>query len=321
MALGLRWAGFGTNLTFHLAGGEQGMRHMLHQFGPALKLPWTKLVAPELTEDLIDAMVEGAETSGRRSQHRRTRTAPRRLSDRHHAGIAGGRCGSRQDPGQSRSPALWPQAPWSGQKVRNIGTPLELYRCAVEPEWVDYNGHMTEAAYLTAFGWATDALFRYVGNNEEYRSSGTTFFTAETHINYLREAKADDQLRFTTQIVGLDDKRLHFYHEMFNELTGDLVATTEQMDLHVDMNTGRTAPIQGMPAKVLESSGMSTNRCPPPRTSAALWRSLHEYSVLSTQYSVSAAFRRRVMGQPGGEKQESEGSDETSNEPRDCTKY
>ena len=48
---GLRWSLMGTFLTFHLAGGEGGMRHMLHQFGPALKLPWTKLVAPELTED------------------------------------------------------------------------------------------------------------------------------------------------------------------------------------------------------------------------------------------------------------------------------
>lgn len=58
---GLRWSLMGTFLTFHLAGGDAGMRHMLHQFGPALKLPWTKLVAPELTEDLIDRVVEGCE--------------------------------------------------------------------------------------------------------------------------------------------------------------------------------------------------------------------------------------------------------------------
>jgi carnitine 3-dehydrogenase len=58
---GLRWAFMGTCLTFHLAGGDQGMRHMLAQFGPALQLPWTKLVAPPLTETLIDRMVEGTE--------------------------------------------------------------------------------------------------------------------------------------------------------------------------------------------------------------------------------------------------------------------
>ena len=58
---GLRWAFMGVNRTFALAGGDEGMRHMLHQFGPALKLPWTKLEAPELTEDLIENMVSGTE--------------------------------------------------------------------------------------------------------------------------------------------------------------------------------------------------------------------------------------------------------------------
>ena len=65
---GLRWAFMGTCLTFHLAGGESGMRHMLEQFGPALKLPWTKLQAPELTDSLIDKMVTGtAEQAGDKS--------------------------------------------------------------------------------------------------------------------------------------------------------------------------------------------------------------------------------------------------------------
>ena len=58
---GLRWAFMGTNLIFHMAGGDAGMRHMLHQFGPALKLPWTRLEAPELNAQLIDRMVEGTE--------------------------------------------------------------------------------------------------------------------------------------------------------------------------------------------------------------------------------------------------------------------
>ncbi len=58
---GLRWALMGPFLTLHLAGGEQGMRHMLAQFGPALKLPWTKLVAPELTEELSESVINGCE--------------------------------------------------------------------------------------------------------------------------------------------------------------------------------------------------------------------------------------------------------------------
>lgn len=56
---GIRWAFMGTNLIYHLAGGEGGMRHMLEQFGPALDLPWTNHKAPKLTQELIDRMVEG----------------------------------------------------------------------------------------------------------------------------------------------------------------------------------------------------------------------------------------------------------------------
>ena len=58
---GLRWAFMGVNRTFALAGGDDGMRHFLEQFGPALKLPWTKLEAPELTDQLIDTLVEGTD--------------------------------------------------------------------------------------------------------------------------------------------------------------------------------------------------------------------------------------------------------------------
>ncbi len=56
---GLRWAIMGVCLTFHLAGGNEGMKHMLEQFGPALKLPWTYLEAPELTPELTERMIEG----------------------------------------------------------------------------------------------------------------------------------------------------------------------------------------------------------------------------------------------------------------------
>jgi carnitine 3-dehydrogenase len=56
---GLRWSFMGSFLIYTLAGGDAGMRHFMAQFGPALKLPWTKLEAPELTDGLIDEVVDG----------------------------------------------------------------------------------------------------------------------------------------------------------------------------------------------------------------------------------------------------------------------
>ena len=58
---GLRYSLMGTFLTFHLAGGNQGMKHMLRQFGPALKLPWTKLKAPKLTNELSNRIIKGTQ--------------------------------------------------------------------------------------------------------------------------------------------------------------------------------------------------------------------------------------------------------------------
>lgn len=65
---GLRWSFMGTFLTYTLAGGDAGMRHFMAQFGPALKLPWTYLAAPELSEQLIEDVVAGtSEQLGERS--------------------------------------------------------------------------------------------------------------------------------------------------------------------------------------------------------------------------------------------------------------
>ena len=63
---GLRWSLMGTFLTFHLAGGEMGMKHMLEQFGPSLKLPWTNLKAPKLTNSLKKKIIEGTKIQSKK---------------------------------------------------------------------------------------------------------------------------------------------------------------------------------------------------------------------------------------------------------------
>ncbi|MDH3595468.1 MAG: L-carnitine dehydrogenase [Rhodospirillales bacterium] len=240
---GLRWAIMGTCLTFHLAGGEGGLRHMLEQFGPALKLPWTKLVAPELNDTLIERMVEGT----RRQAAGRSIQELERLRDDCLIAIMqalrGHDVGAGQTLAADEARRLGGQAFARWEMGAEVPAPLALYSCTVLPEWVDYNGHMSEACFLTAFGWASDALFRYVGIDEAYRAAGHSFYTVESHINFLREASTGEPLSFTTQLLGLDEKRLHFFHAMFHGRTGALLATTEQMLLHVDMNAAKTAPI------------------------------------------------------------------------------
>jgi carnitine 3-dehydrogenase len=129
--------------------------------------------------------------------------------------------------------------PW--QPGEGVEAPLRLYRCDVDANWIDYNGHMTESSYLVAFGDASDALFRYIGIDEAYRAAGNSYYTVETHINYYLECGSGDTLAFTTQVLDFDARRLHFFHTMSNSASGQLVCTTEQMLVHVDTAVGRAA--------------------------------------------------------------------------------
>ena len=100
------------------------------------------------------------------------------------------------------------------KKCDKIAGPLKLHKGNVLSAWLDYNGHMTDADYLMAFGDGLDAFFRYIGDDEAYRATGNTFFTAETHLNYYREMKAGETFTIETQLVGCDEKRMHLFHRM-----------------------------------------------------------------------------------------------------------
>jgi acyl-CoA thioester hydrolase len=131
-----------------------------------------------------------------------------------------------------------------------IPAPFRLHEVMVRPEWTDYNHHLTESAYLLIMGESSDAFFRCFGVDDGYRHDGYSLYTVETHLRNLREAHEGERLRLTIQVLGADDKRLHILHEMYSA-TGELVATAEQMLLHVDMRAGRATPFPGPIARRL----------------------------------------------------------------------
>ena len=135
-----------------------------------------------------------------------------------------------------------PAPPWD--PAAPIAAPLCLYRPTVLPEWVDYNGHMSESCYLLVFGDNSDAFFRLVGIDETYRDQGGhSLYTVQTHIHNIREVAEGEALRLTLQLLDFDDKRVHIFHAMYHASSGDLLATGEQMLVHVNISQGRATPM------------------------------------------------------------------------------
>ena len=132
-----------------------------------------------------------------------------------------------------------PFAGWDRSKP--IPAPLALHRTPVIEAWTDYNDHMTESAFLLAFGDSSDCFFRYIGIDEAYRAAGRSIYTLETRIHNRREARIGDPLALTLQLIDRDAKRLHVFHAMTNEATGEVLATAEQILVHVDMQAGRSS--------------------------------------------------------------------------------
>ena len=242
---GLRWAAMGTNLIYHLAGGESGMRHMLAQFGPALKWPWTKLEAPELTEELIDRMVKGTQEQAAGRSIRELE----RLRDDYLVAIQ--QVLRQFDIGagstlRALEARLYRDAAggMEGAAVGGAhGVALPRYHTVVRPEWVDYNGHTSDFIYGHVFGQAMDALYRSVGLDEAYRQKGRMFYTGESHVRHLGEAKVNEPLYVTTQVLALDEKRFHMFHRLYRGGDNTLIATGEQMHLHVDTAAAKATPM------------------------------------------------------------------------------
>ena len=243
---GLRWAQMGLFETYRIAGGEAGMRHFIEQFGPCLQWPWTKLTdVPELTEDLIDRIAGQSDAqSGALTirQLERTRddnlvTILRGLKARDWGAGALLNAHDRRIEGPIGLPD-------------DLSRPITTMDRAVPLDWTDYNGHMTEARYLHAFGEATDRMMLLLGCDAAYIAAGRSFFTAETHIRHLDEVHAGTRIRIDTQVLAGAGKKMHLFHRMWAD--DRLLATGEHMLIHVSLETRRACDPEPALAATLE---------------------------------------------------------------------
>ena len=244
MGFGLRWAQMGVFETYRAGGGKGGMRHFLAQFAPALKWHWSKLMdVPEMDDNLINKIAQqsdeqsGALTMRELEQLRDGNlTAILRALRARNTG-AGKTIADYELRLHNESP---PPQTKEGELVRTFSR-------VIPDEWKDHNGHMNESRYLECFTEASDELMRVMGADMNYIRNGKSYFTAETHIRHLDEARAGQRVAADTQVLKAG-KKLHLFHflrRIEKDKQPRLLATGEHLLLHVDLKTRRVCDPSG----------------------------------------------------------------------------
>jgi acyl-CoA thioester hydrolase len=146
-----------------------------------------------------------------------------------------------------------------------FAAPLVSPVMKVEPEWIDYNGHLNMAYYNVLFDRAVDEAYELMGCGLAYlKETRHSTFTAEAHIRYLRELHAGAPVRVTLQLLDFDAKRMHYFEQLFHADEGWLSATSENMVLNVDMTAKKVAPFPDYIAARLAQMKAAHARLPAP---------------------------------------------------------
>lgn len=240
MGFGLRWAQMGLFETYRIAGGEAGMRHFIGQFGPCMSLPWTKLMdVPDLDQNLIDKIANQSDdqAAGRSIEdliHTRDRNVAAILQALKNKEYGAGLVLSAYET------QLYDRAKTGDSKevMTDIyaAKPILSLQMQVPDDWTDYNNHMNESRYLQAFSDASDGFMRMIGIDATYVQQGGSYFTVETHICHLNEARAGEEITVKTQLIAAEGKKIHLIHLLHNQ-AGDLLASGEHLLLHVSLKT------------------------------------------------------------------------------------
>jgi len=131
---------------------------------------------------------------------------------------------------------------------------LVLSDLEVAPGWVDYNGHMNDAAYALVFSRSGDRWMEHIGLGANVRqSTGYTLYTLQIMLHYFLEAKLGAPLRVACQLLEYDAKRARLWMELRSPLDGPVIAATEQLYLSVrQAEQTRSAPWREESSELLQ---------------------------------------------------------------------
>jgi acyl-CoA thioester hydrolase len=134
-----------------------------------------------------------------------------------------------------------------------VEAPIRSSVMSVESHWIDYNGHLNMAYYHVLFDRALDEVFARIGADRRYVAEAQhSIFALEAHVCYLRELRAGDKVAVETVLLAHDAKRVQLFQTLLNLDRDVIAATSEQVGMHVDLRSRRSAPF---PAEILARLG------------------------------------------------------------------
>jgi acyl-CoA thioester hydrolase len=120
---------------------------------------------------------------------------------------------------------------------------LVTYRGTVYPWHCDHMGHMNVASYVSKFDEASWQLMASLGlTNARFRQERIGMATVEQRVDYKRELHAGDVVTVRSAVLRITNRSIHVTHQMQNDDTGELVASTSIIAVHIDSTTRRARP-------------------------------------------------------------------------------
>ncbi len=140
----------------------------------------------------------------------------------------------------------------------------------VEPEWIDYNGHMNVAYYLLAFDKVIDEFHNKLGLGPNYKkNTNKTTFALESHIIWIKEMLLGEKMNFTIQLLDQDKKRIHLFLTMLHNKRKIEVATYEVLSMHIDLTTKKSCNFPEKIQKKIENIMNNHSNIPKPKLSGS----------------------------------------------------
>jgi YbgC/YbaW family acyl-CoA thioester hydrolase len=130
---------------------------------------------------------------------------------------------------------------------------LTAIRVGDHPDWIDYNGHVTDAAYAAIAAEANEQALAAIGLSEAYRAqTGRALYTARLEIDFRAEIATDSELEVASTVDSVGRTSVVMTTRILRA-DGDVSAETRHVYVHVDGQTGATVALSPEQRAALET--------------------------------------------------------------------